>query len=54
MLRWLRQVNANGQKDDFHAYYDQVLYHLFLFASTYKTIQSYNNEAKQLVSHNTL
>jgi len=25
MLRWLKQVNANGQKEDFRAYYDQVL-----------------------------
>jgi len=58
MLRWLKQVNANGQKEDFCAYYDQVLTPTqrevciicFFFPSTHKAIQSYNKEAKQLVS----
>ncbi|KIM56828.1 hypothetical protein SCLCIDRAFT_29257 [Scleroderma citrinum Foug A] len=44
MLQWLKQVNANGQKDDFHAYYDHAL--------TPTQQKSYNKEAKQLVETN--
>jgi len=25
MRQWLKQVNANGQKEDFQAYYDKAL-----------------------------
>ncbi|KAI5993976.1 hypothetical protein EDD15DRAFT_2367088 [Pisolithus albus] len=44
MLRWLKQVDANGQKDDFRNYYDKTL--------THAQREAYDTEAKQLVETN--
>ncbi|KIM54112.1 hypothetical protein SCLCIDRAFT_31361 [Scleroderma citrinum Foug A] len=44
MLRWLKQVNANRQKDEFRAYYNKVL----IPAQR----EAYNKEAKELVDTN--
>lgn len=44
MLRWLKQVDANGQKDDFREYYDKIL--------TRARREAYDKEAKQLVETN--
>lgn len=44
MLRWLKQVDANGQKDDFCEYYDKML--------TQAQREAYDKEAKQLVETN--
>ncbi|KAI6018269.1 hypothetical protein BKA83DRAFT_4496653 [Pisolithus microcarpus] len=44
MLRWLKQVDANGQKDDFREYYDKML--------TQAQHEAYDKEAKQLVKTN--
>ncbi|KAI5993208.1 hypothetical protein EDD15DRAFT_2196650 [Pisolithus albus] len=43
-LRWLKQVDANGDKDDFRAYYDKTL--------TKTQREAYDVEAKQLVATN--
>ncbi|KAI5988733.1 hypothetical protein EDD15DRAFT_2198823 [Pisolithus albus] len=42
ILWWLKQVNANGQKEEFHVYYEKTL--------TATQREDYNNEAKQLIS----
>ncbi|KAI6040958.1 hypothetical protein EDC04DRAFT_2602012 [Pisolithus marmoratus] len=44
IMQWLKQVNANGQKEEFHAYYDKTL--------TVTQQEDYDNEAKQLVKDN--
>ncbi|KAI6009039.1 hypothetical protein EDC04DRAFT_2906804 [Pisolithus marmoratus] len=44
IMRWLKQVNANGQKEEFCAYYDKTL--------TVTQQEDYDNEAKQLVKDN--
>lgn len=44
ILRWLKQVNANGQKEEFRAYYEKTL--------TATQREDYDNEAKQLVKDN--
>ncbi|KAL4065032.1 hypothetical protein V8B97DRAFT_2025816 [Scleroderma yunnanense] len=44
MLQWLKQLNPNRQKDDFHMYYDKTL--------TLAQHKAYDTEAKQLVEMN--
>ncbi|KAI6037936.1 hypothetical protein EDC04DRAFT_2604362 [Pisolithus marmoratus] len=44
IMRWLKQVNANGQKEEFRTYYDKTL--------TVTQREDYDNEAKQLVKDN--
>ncbi|KAI5994207.1 hypothetical protein EDD15DRAFT_2196285 [Pisolithus albus] len=44
MLRWLKQVDGNGQRDDFREYYDKTL--------TQGQREAYDKEAKQLVETN--
>ncbi|KIM56278.1 hypothetical protein SCLCIDRAFT_29719 [Scleroderma citrinum Foug A] len=44
MLRWLKQVNTNGQKDEFRAYYDKTLIPA--------QCKAYDKEAKELVDTN--
>ncbi|KAI6011093.1 hypothetical protein BKA83DRAFT_4395034 [Pisolithus microcarpus] len=44
MLRWLKQVDTNGQKDDFRKYYDKTLMHA--------QREAYDKEAKQLIETN--
>jgi len=58
MLRWLKQVNANGQKEDFRAYYDKALTpaqrevcRIYSYRQVTNEIksQAYDKEAKELV-----
>ncbi|KAI6016304.1 hypothetical protein BKA83DRAFT_4497931 [Pisolithus microcarpus] len=44
ILRWLKQVNANSQKEEFCVYYEKTL--------TATQQEDYDNEAKQLVKDN--
>ncbi|KAI5990767.1 hypothetical protein EDD15DRAFT_2369542 [Pisolithus albus] len=44
ILRWLKQVNTNGQKEEFRVYYEKTL--------TATQREDYDNEAKQLVKDN--
>ncbi|KAI5993028.1 hypothetical protein EDD15DRAFT_2367824 [Pisolithus albus] len=44
MLRWLKQVDTNRQKDDFRKYYDKTLMQ--------DQREAYDKEAKQLVETN--
>ncbi|KAI5990442.1 hypothetical protein EDD15DRAFT_2196017 [Pisolithus albus] len=44
ILRWLKQVNANGQKEEFRTYYEKTL--------TATQREDYDNEARQLVKDN--
>ncbi|KIK17039.1 hypothetical protein PISMIDRAFT_15388 [Pisolithus microcarpus 441] len=44
MLRWLKQVDGNGQRDDFREYYDKMLMQA--------QCEAYDKEAKQLVETN--
>ncbi|KIK21610.1 hypothetical protein PISMIDRAFT_12229 [Pisolithus microcarpus 441] len=41
---WLKQVDTNGQKDDFRKYYDKTL--------THAQRKAYDKEAKQLIETN--